>query len=221
MKLRFAPTSPYVRKVTVLAMETGLDDKIERVATATAPGTPHAELGKENPLNKVPCLLTDDGLVLYDSPVICEYLDSLHGGRKWFPVGRPRWTALRQMALADGMLDAALLRRYEGLRPEDERSGDWDKAQKLKIDQALNALEGEVKGFPDAAGAELTIGHVAIGCALGYLDFRFAPENWRGGRGRTWRSGSTACRSGRPWRRRCRPNPTMPVQPARPRCRGR
>jgi len=182
MKLRYSPTSPYVRKVVVLALETGLDAKIERIVTASAPDKPHAELGKENPLNKVPCLLTDDGLVLYDSPVICEYLDSLHGGRKWYPSGNARWHALRQMALADGILDAALLRRYEILRPESERSGGWDKAQKLKVDQALASLEAECKGFPDGGSDQLTIGHVSIGCALGYLDFRFAAEEWRKGR---------------------------------------
>ena len=182
MKLRFAPTSPYVRKVSVLAMETGLDTQIERVPTASAPDKPNPELGRENPLNKVPCLITEDGLVLYDSPVICEYLDSLHGGRKWFPAGRARWTALRQMALADGLLDAALLRRYEGLRPEGERSTGWDRAQKLKITQSLDALEAEAASFPDPAGEQLTIGHVAIGCALGYLDFRFGSEAWRNGR---------------------------------------
>jgi len=182
MKLRYAPTSPYVRKVTVLAMETGQDGKIERLPTVNAPDKPNAELGRENPLNKVPCLLTDDGLVLFDSPVICEYLDAQHGGRKWFPAGNTRWHALRQMALADGLLDAALLRRYESIRPDGERSSGWDKAQKLKVDQALDALEREAPGFPDPAGDQLTIGHVSIGCALGYLDFRFASEDWRKGR---------------------------------------
>jgi glutathione S-transferase len=182
MKLRYASTSPYVRKVTVLAMETGLDAKIERLATANAPDKPNPELGRENPLNKVPCLLTDDGLVLFDSPVICEYLDAQHGGRKWFPGGTARWHALRQMALADGILDAALLRRYEGLRPENERSTGWDKAQKLKIDQGLDALEQEAATFPDPAGEQLSIGHISIGCALGYLDFRFASEAWRNSR---------------------------------------
>jgi glutathione S-transferase len=182
MKLRYSPTSPYVRKVTVLAMETGLDAKIERLTTASAPDKPNPELGRENPLNKVPCLLTDDGLVLFDSPVICEYLDAQHGGRKWFPAGNARWHALRQMALADGILDAALLRRYEILRPENERSNGWDKAQKLKIDQSLDALEKESAGFPDPVGDQLSIGHVSIGCALGYLDFRFAKEEWRKGR---------------------------------------
>jgi glutathione S-transferase len=180
MKLRYAPTSPYVRKVTVLALEAGLDGKIERIPTASAPDKPNPELGRENPLNKVPCLLTDDGLVLYDSPVICEYLDAQHSGRKLFPAGNARWTALRQMALADGILDAALLRRYEGLRPENERSTGWDKAQKLKIEQSLDSLEGEVN--PDPAGDQISIGHVSVGCALGYLDFRFAHEDWRKGR---------------------------------------
>ena len=117
MKLRYSPTSPYVRKVMVVALETGLAERIERIPTTVAPTKYNEEVARENPLVKVPALTTDDGMVLYDSPVICEYLDTLHGGQKLFPAtGKTRWTALRQQALADGILDAAILGRYEILR---------------------------------------------------------------------------------------------------------
>src|SRR3990167_1033017 len=109
MKLRYSPTSPYVRKVSVTLIETGLDKNIERVATSV--WDPKTDIGKDNPLGKIPTLITDDGAVLYDSPVICEYLDGLHKGPKLFPAsGEARWRALRLQALGDGMTDAGILR---------------------------------------------------------------------------------------------------------------
>jgi glutathione S-transferase len=178
MKLRFAAASPFVRKVMVVALETGLSERIERVSTSVSPVKPNEDVARENPLVKVPSLTTDDGTVLYDSPVICEYLDTLHDGPKLFPAeGAPRWTALRQQALADGLLEAAILMRYENLRPEEKRWQDWIESQMRRVRGALAALEIET-----AAGSlavPLTIGQVTIGCALGYLDFRFAGEQWR------------------------------------------
>lgn len=176
MKLYFSATSPYVRKVTVLAAETGLAGRIERLPTATTPIANHAELGTRNPLVKVPCLITDDGMALYDSRVICEYLDGLHGGAKLFPAeGKARFVALTNQALGDGLLDAALLLRYEGfLRPEALRWAEWTKGQQTKLDKALAEIERQAAGF----GA-LDIGQIAIGCALGYLDFRFGALNWK------------------------------------------
>src|SRR5579862_9120083 len=110
MKLRFAAASPFVRKVMVVALETGLSERIERVASAVSPVKPNEDIARENPLIKVPSLTLDDGTVLYDSPVICEYLDTLHDGAKLFPPsGAARWTALRQQALADGLMEAAIL----------------------------------------------------------------------------------------------------------------
>ena len=182
MKLRYSPASPYVRKVMVTAHETGLEGRIEKVATTVVPVKENAELSRENPLTKVPTLIADDGEVLYDSPVICEYLDTLHdsGGAKLFPPAGPaRWKALRLQALADGILDAAILTRYEkAIRPEELQWRDWVDGQMRKVRQGLDALEakaGELAG-------PLTIGTIAAGCALGYLDFRFADENWRQGR---------------------------------------
>ncbi len=178
MKLRYSPTSPFVRKVMVVAFETGLIDQIERLTTVVAPTRLNDEVARENPLIKVPALTTDEGLVLFDSAVICEYLDTLHAGVKLFPdSGTARWIALRQQALGDGMLEAAILCRYEILRPKDLQWPDWIDGQMRKIRGALAALELELEA--GTLGGPLTIGQVAIGCALGYLDFRYQNEDWR------------------------------------------
>ena len=176
MKLYYAPASPYARKVRVVAIETGLNKKMEMVNAALSPVAPNADVDKHNPIGKIP-VLSVKGMDLFDSPVICEYLDSHHKGRKLFPrKGRQRWMALRQQAMADGLLDAALLTRYENfLRPEDKRWPDWSAGQMKKVDGVLAQLEAEakvLKGKP-------TIGTISIACALGYLDFRFAGFDWR------------------------------------------
>ncbi len=175
MKLRHNPASPYVRKVMVLAHELGLADRIELLSTAVSPVEANPALAAENPLMKIPALTTDDGQVLFDSPVICEYLDSLAGGGRYFPAAGPaRWTALRQQALGDGILDALILCRYEvAARPEDKRFAGWTEGQMRKAHQGLAALERE-----DLSGPR-TIGHVTAGCTLGYLDFRFPDDGWR------------------------------------------
>lgn len=185
MKLRHSPTSPFVRKVMITAIETGLEDRIETVAAN--PWDPATDLIDDNPLGKVPALVLDGGEVLYDSAVICEYLDSLHDGVKLFPAaGGTRWTALRRQALADGILDAAILRLLEGRRPEDERSEGWIERQKAAVDRGLDALEEEADGLggkeADGSGGDVTIGHIAVAAMLGWLDFRFDADNWRGGR---------------------------------------
>lgn len=178
MKLRYSPTSPYVRKVMVAALETGLAERIERIPTVVLPTKPNEEVARENPLVKVPALTNDDGLVLYDSPVICEYLDTLHSGPKLFPpTGTARWIALRQQALGDGILDAAILGRYEIQRPKEYQWQDWIDAQLRKVRGALAALEIEVEA--GELGGPLTIGQITVGCALGYLDFRYQSEEWR------------------------------------------
>lgn len=179
MRLYFSPTSPYVRKVMVTAIETGLEGRIEKFVTAAGPD--EATLGKANPLGKVPALVLDDGDVLYDSPVICEYLDSLHAGAAVFPAKGPdRWAALRRQALADGILDAAILRRMEEMRPAEQRSADAAAKQWRKVTRALDALEAEATAgqLADPTGKQ-TIGDIAAACALGYLDLRFATEDWR------------------------------------------
>lgn len=174
MKLRYSTTSPFVRKVHVFAIETGQIDKIELVKTNTA--DPNSDHGKDNPLNKVPALALDDGSKLYDSRVICEYLDT-QSGNKLFPAsGTARWTALRRQALGDGMCDAAVARMMESRRPEAQRSAEFDKKQKLKVTQGLDALEA------DHLGPQLDIGTLMVAITLDYLDFRFKHEDWRQGR---------------------------------------
>jgi glutathione S-transferase len=170
MKLRYGSTSPFVRKVLVTAIENGQESEIEKVKTNTA----DPELGQCNPLNKIPALVLEDGSVLVDSAVICEFLDSRKGG-KLFPKDASRWPVLSRMALCDGILDAAILRRYETQRPEALRSIEWDRRQKTKVDQALAALEKEAPGFGD----RIDIGTLTVAIMLDYLDFRFAHEPWR------------------------------------------
>jgi glutathione S-transferase len=174
LKLRWSATSPYSRKVIVTAIETGLDRWVERIPSDIR--DPHSDIVRDNPLGKIPALITEGGEVLYDSPVICEYLDSLHDGRKLFPpAGGARWTALRRQALADGITDAAVLRLVESRRPAAQQSPGWIEKQRQVIERGLDVLEEEVAGITGG----VTIGHIAIGCALGYLDFRLAGEDWR------------------------------------------
>lgn len=174
MKLRFSPTSPYVRKVVATAIETGLDGRIERVPTD--PWSPDTDLPASNPLGKVPALELDDGTALFDSRVICEYLDSLHDGPRLFPAsGAARWQALRQAAIADGICDAAINRLLDTRRPEPQQSADWQARQKTAMARACDLLETEA----EALAGPLTIGHIATACALGYLDLRFDADRWR------------------------------------------
>jgi glutathione S-transferase len=180
MHLHYSYASPFVRKVMVVALETGQQDALELTARKVVPVAANSEVNRDNPLGKVPCLVTDDGQALFDSRVICEYLDSRHAGPKLFPAAGPaRWTALRRQAQADGMLDAGILARYEILlRPAELRWPDWIDGQKAKIARALDALEEEAASFGDT----VDIGTIAIGCALGWLDFRYATDAWRAGR---------------------------------------
>lgn len=173
MRLRSSTTSPFVRKVRVVAIETGQDRDLDLIPTM--PSDPASGLGEDNPLNKIPALILDDKTTIYDSRVICEYLDSRPGGGKFFPAPGPaRWRALRRQALADGMMDAAVLRMMEIRRPENYRFPDWDRRQKLKMDQGLAALATE------DLGTVFDIGTLSIAIMLDYFDFRFAAEDWRG-----------------------------------------
>jgi glutathione S-transferase len=180
MQLHYSYASPYVRKVMVVAIETGQQAALELTPRKLSPVVEERDVSRDNPLGKVPCLVTDDGQALFDSRVICEYLDSRHAGPKLFPAAAPaRWIALRRQAQADGILDAGILARYETmLRPEERRWQDWVTGQKAKIARALDALEGEAASF----GATVDIGTIAVGCALGWLDFRYAADAWRSGR---------------------------------------
>ncbi|MCF4130209.1 glutathione S-transferase [Methylobacterium sp. SyP6R] len=178
MKIYFSPASPYVRKVMVVAHELGLADRIERLPSAAGPVQRDATIRQDNPLGQVPTFFTDDGTVLYDSRVICEYLDDLGGGR-FFGSGAERWRNLTDAALGDGLLGAALLARYEAvLRPEPLRWADWSRGQLEKVTDAVDRMEAT------DLGARLDIGTVTLGCGLGYLDFRFPELDWRIGRPR-------------------------------------
>jgi glutathione S-transferase len=180
MKLRFNTASPFARKVRIVARETGTIERIEEVSTIVSPVAANADLACENPLVKIPVLTTDDGATLFDSRVICEYLDSLHCGRKLFPAaGEDRYQALRRQALADGILDAAVLCRYEiAVRPEALRWSDWIAGQKAKIIGGLDALEREANTWRD----EFDIGLIAVASVPGYLDLRFDEWQWRAAR---------------------------------------
>ena len=174
MRIHTTITSAYARKVWVVATETGLIDRIERIAT-----NPHFDeyLRDDNPLCRVPALVMEDGEVLFDSPVICEYLDSLHHGPKLFPASGPeRWRALRLQAIGDGILDANVSRRNEVIRPAHEQSPGWIARQIKGVYAAYDWLEQRMDQLRDGP---LTIGQIAVGCALGYSDVRFQTDDWR------------------------------------------
>ena len=177
MKLYHSPASPFVRKALVVAHEAGLADRVATATIALSPVAGNDALNRENPLGKIPALVLDDGTTLFDSRVVCEYLDTLHDGPRLFPAAGPaRWTALRRQALADGLLDAAILCRYEAaLRPAEHRWPDWTDGQRAKFRRAIDAFEGEAEGLDGV----VDIGAIAAACALDYLDFRALDDGWR------------------------------------------
>jgi glutathione S-transferase len=178
MELFFAPSSPYVRKVMACAIELGVEDKIVCLPSAANPIKRDTRIAAFNPLAKVPAAKLDDGTLLFDSRVICEYLNDAAGGTL-VPSGAERWRVLTEQALGDGLLDAALLARYEETsRAPDQRSEVWRASQMTKIDAALDHMEETVEIF----GSEVTIGCLTIASSLGYLDFRFSGVDWRSSR---------------------------------------
>ena len=172
MKLFYSPTSPYVRKVMACAIERQIERQIDLVTSN--PWVSPPDLIAANPLSKVPCLITADGVALFDSPVICEFLDTIENELPMFPgAGGARWRALKQQAMADGILDAAVARRQEQAKPRDDAREAFMARQKAAIDRTIAELEREPPHkVPD-------IGSLSVACALGYLDFRFAGEPWR------------------------------------------
>ncbi len=177
LQLRYSTTSPFVRKVSATIIECGLDNQVQNVLTN--PWAPDTDLGQDNPLGKVPALMLENGTVLFDSPLICEYLDSLGSTPRLFPPqGLARWTALRLQALGDGILDAAIGRLLEGRRPEEQRSDASVNRYMAAVERALNVLENESGRLAD----DFSIGPLTVACALEYLDFRFSSDNWREGR---------------------------------------
>ena len=171
MRLYYSPNSPYARKARIIMHELNLGPRIE-LAVVKLPAD--AVFRAVNPLGKIPALVLDDGPVIYDSPVICEYLDMLGDGR-FFPRAEKRWRALTLQALGDGLADAVVRRNQEYRLPEEQRSGTVIRHQTNAVETAFGVLDQEADGFP----AEPTIGEIAVCCAIGYLDLRHPEDGWR------------------------------------------
>ena len=169
MKLFYSAPSPYSRKVRVTAIELGVALDLQPV-NAMAWDTGYEAI---NPVNRVPALVLDDGRVLFDSPVICEYLDVEAGSRLLPAAGDGRWQVLLLQALGDGLMDAAVPRRHEVSRPPEQQSPERIRLYRRSIDQILDRLESEVDTL-----AEISVGTISIASALSYLDFRFAEDGW-------------------------------------------
>jgi glutathione S-transferase len=173
LTLRNSPASPFGRKVRIALDLLGLADRVSIVNADTT--DPNDDLRQQNPLGKIPTLILQTGEALYDSSVIVQYLDALAGGARIVPQGWSRFEALRLEALADGILDANILRLYEvRWRPEEHRVAKWVEHQAGKVDRALAEVE---KSFSEPA-PRLHLGHIALACALGHLDLRFE-GSWR------------------------------------------
>lgn len=177
MKLMHSSTSPYVRKVEVLLRECGLIDQVTFIPGSGTPLAPNDDTIHVNPLGKVPALLRDDGPAIYDSRVICRYLDDISGGH-FYPETR-LYEVLTLEATGEGIIDAALLMAYEWrLRPEEKRFDDWVEGQWSKIARALDVLDDR---WMSHLHGNVTMGQISVACALGYLDLRNADRNWREG----------------------------------------
>ncbi len=177
MKLFYSPASPYVRKIMVIAHEKGIADRFDKIGVTVSPVGRNEDVLRNNPLGKIPCLVLDDGRSLFDSRVIAAFVDSLSTPHLNPDDGAARYDAMTLEALADGLLDACLLLRYETiLRPAERYWQEWYDGQMGKVDRALDLLDSRWIG---ALIGPVTIGVIAAACALGYLDFRFADKDWR------------------------------------------
>ncbi|QIH11342.1 MULTISPECIES: glutathione S-transferase [unclassified Pseudomonas] len=178
MTLFHNPASPYVRKVMVLLHETGQLDRVALHDCQLTPVKPDATLNQDNPLGKIPALRLADGQVLYDSRVILDYLDQQHVGNPLIPrEGSARWRRLTLAALADGIMDASLLVRYELiLRAPEQQWEPWIEGQRDKIRRGLAELEAHAIA---ELASHFDIAAISVACALGYLDFRHPDLEWR------------------------------------------
>lgn len=179
MELYFSGTSPYARKVRMVVIEKGLADRVEVIATN--PMDDGATLTAANPLGKVPALVTDDGAAIFDSSVICGYLDSLNEAPVLIPAGSARWQVLTAEALTDGMIDAAFATVMEGRRPAEQRSDMWLGRWARAILRSADAVEADLSRFE----GPVSLAQIGLGAALGYLDFRLPEMGWRDGRPKT------------------------------------
>lgn len=179
MKLIHSPASPFVRKVRVTMIECGLESRIDLIPVATTALATAPEAKAANPLGKIPALIRDDGPALHDSAVICRYLDAMVAAGLFDPTD---WTAQTLESMASGIMDAGVLMVYEArLRPAEAQFAPWIEAQWGKIIGALDEIDANWMGRLDG---RLTGAQIALGCALGYLDFRHGARNWRAGHGR-------------------------------------
>ncbi|WP_367353195.1 glutathione S-transferase family protein [Achromobacter animicus] len=176
MKLHWSPRSPFVRKVMIVIHEAGIEDRVALVRTPVAMDKPNLDLVPDNPLIKLPTLVLEDGTALYDSRVICAYLDTLTGCGLLPDDAQARLTAERRQALGDGFLDALLLFRQERNKPAERQTPAWLDAFALKTKAVLAALEAEA---PALQASRFDLGLIAIGCALSYMDYRFPDIAWR------------------------------------------
>jgi len=178
MKLYHSPTSPFVRKVMMLLHETGQLDQVELISAAGNPVDPGTMPLAQNPLGKIPALERSEGPALYDSRVICRYLDARAGG-KLYPEGNRLWDTLTLEATADGIMEACILMVYEArVRPEEYRYDVWIDAQWAKAHRAISALNNR---WMSNLEGPLDMGQLAVASALGYADFRQPQRNWRTG----------------------------------------
>ena len=180
MKLHWSPRSPFVRKVVIVMHELGVAGRVDYVRSVVATTKPHRILMADNPLSKIPTLVLDNGEAIYDSPVICEYLDLTFGSGKIVPQepGR-RIDALKRQALGDGLLDLLLAWRGERMRPPELQSSVHLESYAERLPAVLDRMSRDTA---PAGGDRFDIGDIATGCALSYLDFRFGDIDWRGGR---------------------------------------
>lgn len=201
MRLYGSSASPYTRKVRVVALEGGVALELEAADAHAIP----SGYGRINPVNRIPAMRLEDGLILFDSRVICEYLDASNNMGLLPPTGAARWAVLRRQALGEGLLDAAVPRLSETWRPREQQSSIRLAKYERSIRQILDALDDDTP-----AAGQLDLGTIAVGCALKYLDFRFPDDQWRRGRPRLERWCETFAE---------RPSmiqtaPTLPYEPA-------
>ena len=176
MKLWHSPLSPFVRKCMILAHEAGIADKIEILNAAAHHINRDERIMESNPLGKVPSMVLDDGTPIFDSRVICAYLDTQHDGENLIPSGDQRFVAATCEALGDGIMEAAVASRYEtGIRPPEKQWDKWIEGHFNKIDSGLDYLET----WKAARLEDVHIGSISVVAALGYLDFRHPDYDWR------------------------------------------
>jgi glutathione S-transferase len=178
VKLYGGPISPFVRKAGMCIIEKGLEQRVERVRAYTAMIQANVELMRRNPLSKIPVLETDQGTALFDSDVICEFLDTeFSSGLRLYPTaGAMRWQVLRWNALACGALDALVLWRFERNRPIALQSAEVLSTFATKLHACLDSIEAEL---PSISATDFSIAHISIACMFGYCDFRFQDLDWR------------------------------------------